>query len=167
VGFLVNLGVAVGEEAIFRGYLLTGLDAVWGRWRALSIMMIVFGSFHLIAYSEGGLQSGTLALAILLATLFGGLLGLVYLRTGSLWVPVILHFAWNFVESDLLNLSGDLTNPNLIGALTHLEMPLSLTEVVPGNVVVVEGLAFGVISIGLWLWLRHGRREEVVREDST
>jgi membrane protease YdiL (CAAX protease family) len=68
VGFLVNLGVAVGEETIFRGYLLSGLNAALGRWRALLSMMFIFGVFHLFAYAESGLQSATLALAILLAS---------------------------------------------------------------------------------------------------
>jgi membrane protease YdiL (CAAX protease family) len=155
VGFLVNLSVAVGEETIFRGYLLSSLKLVWGCWRALLAMMVIFGLFHLFAYSEEGLQSGTLALAILLATLFGGLFGLVYLRTGSLWLPVILHFSWNFVENDVFNLSGDLNNLNLVGALTHLQKPLTMTEMGLGNMVVVESLAFACIALGLWLWLRH------------
>jgi membrane protease YdiL (CAAX protease family) len=154
VGLLVNLCVAVGEETIFRGYLLGSLCPVWGRWRALLAMMVIFGAFHLIAYSEGGLQSGTLALAILLATLFGGLFGLVYLRTGTLWLPVVLHFTWNFVESDLLNLTGELNNVNLVGAITHLHKPLTLTELSLGNIVLVESLGFAIITLGLWLWLR-------------
>ena len=63
----------------------------------------------------------SLTLAILLASLFGLLFGLIYLRTGSLWLPVALHFTWNFIENDLLNLSADFTNPNLVGAMTRLQ----------------------------------------------
>lgn len=154
VGLLVNLGVAVGEETIFRGYLLSSLKLAWGGWRALLAMMVIFGLFHLIAYSEGGFQSGSLALAILLATLFGGLFGLVYLRLGSLWLPVVLHFTWNFVENDLLNLTGEINNVNLVGALTHLQKPLTTIDIGLGNIVVVEALAFVIIALGLWLWLR-------------
>ena len=116
-------------------------------------MMIIFGLFHLPAYSEAGLHPGTLFLAILLASLFGLLFGLAYLRTGSLWLPISLHFSWNFIENDLLNLPADSTNPNLIGALTRLHSPLTLAEVGWGNVVVVETLAFGMIAFGVWLWL--------------
>jgi membrane protease YdiL (CAAX protease family) len=155
VGLLVNVGVAIGEETIFRGYLLSGLKSAWGKWAALALMMVIFGLFHLPAYSEGGLQAGTLTLAILLASLFGLLFGLVYLRTGTLWLPVALHFAWNFVETDLLNLTADSTNPNLIGALTYLQNPLTMSEVGLGNVVVVETLAFAVIALGLWIGLRR------------
>ena len=155
--FLVNLVVAVGEETIFRGYLLTSLNAVIGRWPALIAMMGIFGLFHLITYVESGLESATLALGILLAALFGGLFGLVYLRTRSLWLPVVLHFTWNFMETDLLNLTGDLTNPNLVGALTRIQSPLSLNGVGWGNIVVLEGLVFAVIALAVLVWLRLER----------
>jgi len=154
VGLLVNLCVAVGEETIFRGYLLTSLDKIWGNRKAFIVMSAVFGLFHLVAYSESGLQSGTLALAILLATLFGVLFGWVRLQTGSLWLPVTLHFAWNFIENDVLNLTGDLSNVNLVGAITHIQVPLTMTEVTLGIMVFIETLAFAIISLGLWLWLR-------------
>ena len=157
VGLLVNTGVAIGEETVFRGYLLTGLKTVWGKWAALALMMVIFGLFHLPAYFEGGMRSGTLTLALLLASLFGLLFGLVYLRTRSLWLPVILHFTWNFMDNDLFNLTADSTNPNLVGALTRLQSPLAMSESGFGNVILVEMLAFGIIALGVWLWLRHTR----------
>ena len=155
VGLLVNTGVAIGEETVFRGYLLTGLNKAWGKWVALGVMTVIFGLFHLPAYIEGGMQSGTLTLAILLASLFGLLFSLIYLRTGSLWLPVALHFTWNFIENDLLNLSADSTNPNLVGAVTRLQNPLTMTEISWANVVVLKSLAFAMIVFGVWLWLRN------------
>ena len=165
VGLLINVGVAIGEETVFRGYLLTGLKKAWGRWAALGVMTVIFGLFHLPAYIEGGIQSATLTLAILLASMFGLLFGLIYLRTGSLWLPVALHFTWNFVENDLLNLSADLTNPNLIGALTRLRPPLTMTGFAWGNVIVLEAMALALIAFGIWLWLRN--RQEVEAALST
>jgi membrane protease YdiL (CAAX protease family) len=161
VGLLVNIGVAIGEETVFRGYLLTGLKTAWGKWAGLALMTVIFGLFHLPAYFEGGMRSGTLTLAILLASLFGLLFGLVYLRTDSLWLPVSLHFTWNFVENDLFNLTADSTNQNLIGAVTRLRGPLTAAELGFGNVVVVEMLAFGIIALGVWLWLKRKQANEV------
>ena len=165
VGLLVNIGVAIGEETIFRGYLLTGLKTVWGKWTGLALMMVIFGLFHLPAYFEGGMRSGTLTLAIFLASLFGFLFGLIYLRTNSLWLLVSLHFTWNFVENDLLNLTADSNNVNLIGALTRLHSPLTMTEISLGNVVVIEMLAFVLIALGVWLWLKY--RETSITKLST
>jgi membrane protease YdiL (CAAX protease family) len=118
-------------------------------------MMITFGLFHLVAYIESGLQSQTLALAILLASLFGGLFGLIYLHTRSLWLPVALHFTWNFVENDVLNVTGQISNPNLIGALTRMQAPLTTTRLGWGNIVLLETLVFAFIALGVMLWLRH------------
>ncbi len=151
VGLLVNVGVAIGEETLFRGYLLTGLRAAWGKWTALIVMTVVFGLFHLPAYFEDGMDSAALTLAIVLASLFGLLFGLVYLRTGTLWLPASLHFAWNFIENDLLNLTADSTNQNLVGALTRLQAPLQAGSIA---VVLVETLAFCLIAVCIWLWLR-------------
>jgi len=105
----------------------------------------------LLAYSEGGMQSGTLALAILLATLFGLLFGLVRLHTGTLWMPVALHFTWNFIETDVFNLTGDLHNVNLVGAITRLQPPLTMSAISPGNIVILEFGAFAIIAALLWL----------------
>lgn len=154
VGLLVNVSVAVGEETIFRGYLLTGLKAAWNKWVAIILMTVIFGLFHLPAYSEGGLHAGTLTLAIILASLFGLLFGLIYLHTRSLWLPISLHFTWNFVENDVLNMTADPNNVNLIGALTRLQSPLSITEMSLGNVVIIEALMFSVIALGVWLFLK-------------
>ena len=155
VGLLVNIGVAIGEETIFRGYLLTGLKAAAGKWPALAVMTIIFGLFHLPAYGEAGMRAGTLTLAIILASLFGLLFGIIYLRTGALWLPVSLHFTWNFIENDVFNLTAESTNVNLIGALTRLQSPLTMTRLGLGNVVVVEGLVLGIIALGAWAWVRH------------
>lgn len=155
VSILVNICIAVGEETLFRGYLLTRLKTVLSRGWAVFFMMTTFGLFHLVAYIENGLQSQTLALAILLASLFGGLFGLIYLHTRSLWFPVALHFTWNFVENDVLNVTGETSNPNLIGALTRMQAPLTTTQLSWGNIVLLESLIFACIALGVMLWLRR------------
>jgi len=151
VGLLVNVGVAIGEETIFRGYLLTGLRLAWGKWIGLLAMTIIFGLFHLPAYMSDAMGSGPLTLAVMLASAFGLLFGVVYLRTGSLWLPAGLHFAWNFVENDLLNLTADSSNVNLVGALTTTSLP-------PMTVVLLEALALAVIALCIGLWMRRPLR---------
>jgi len=164
VSLVINTLVALGEELIFRAYLLTGLQAAWGRGKALVIMMLVFGLIHLPAYSEQGIQSFVLLYALGFAAVVGAVLGLIYFRTGSLWMPIGLHFAWNFVENDVLNLTGDMTNPNLIGALTWLQGPLALTGSTYGKALVLDTLAFALLCAGLWLWFR--RPSPALRETS-
>lgn len=153
VTLLINTLVALGEEITFRAYLLTGLERAWGRWIGPAIMTVVFGLVHLPAYIAQGMQSLILVLAIALAAVMGMLLGLIYLRTGSLWLPVGIHFAWNFVENDLLNLTGDATNANLIGTMTRLQGPLLPTGAGYENAIVLDWAAFVILSIVIWLWM--------------
>ena len=54
-------------------------------------------------------------------------------------------------------MTADPNNVNLIGALTRLQSPLSMTEMSFGNVVVIEMLMFGVIAFGIWLLLKYMR----------
>lgn len=152
VSLLINALVALGEEIIFRAYLLTGLKEAWGQWRGLAIMMVVFGIMHLPAYMAQGMHPLVLIVALTLAAILGAVFGLLYLRTGSLWLPLGIHFAWNFVENDLLNLTGDATNTHLIGAVTRLQGPLVPAGAAYGNAIALDLLAFVILSIGLGLW---------------
>jgi membrane protease YdiL (CAAX protease family) len=154
VSLVINTLVALGEELIFRAYLLTGLQAAWGCSKALVIMLLVFGLVHLPAYSEQGMQSLALIYALGLAAMIGAALGLIYLRTGSLWMPIGIHLAWNLVENDVLNLPADLGNPNLIGALTRLQGPFALAGNY-GNALVLDTLAFIILCAAVWLWFRR------------
>ena len=119
----------------------------------MAIMMVVFGLVHLPAYMAQEMQSLVLVLAIALAAVMGLLFGLIYLRTGSLWLPVGIHFAWNFVENDLLNLTGDATNSNLIGAVTRLQGPLLPTNAGYTNAIVLDWAALLILGIAVWLWM--------------
>lgn len=149
VSLLINASVAVVEEIIFRAYLLTGLKVAWGRTIALVVMAVVFSLLHAPALE--GQSPLTLAAALLLLAGFGLVFGWVYLRTGSLWLPVGIHFAWDFVENDLLNLSGDMANPHVIGLVTRLQGPFPLAGL--ENALLLDVLALALLCLGLWLWL--------------
>lgn len=85
-GFLVNLVMiaglaAIGEELIFRG-ILVRLFREWTRNIHLAVFIpaFLFSAFHLQFYGF----FGRLAL--------GMLLGYLFVWSGSLWVPVMVHF---------------------------------------------------------------------------
>jgi membrane protease YdiL (CAAX protease family) len=150
----INVLVALGEEVIFRAYLLNGLDQVWGHGRAIAAMMLVFGVLHLPSYANLGMGLAALVGAVSLACAFGALFGIAYLRTRSLWLPTGVHFAWNFFENDVFNLPGSASNPNLVGALTRLQGPL---DSVDGSGVVLDLFAFALLCVGMRAWLATRR----------
>jgi len=85
---------AAAEEALLRGYPLQALAEVWGPGRALVATSVVFGALHL--GNPGATALGTVNVAAA-----GMLLGVVYLRTGSLWWATGVHLGWNWAHGYL------------------------------------------------------------------
>ena len=78
--------VPICEEVLFRGLLLRGLKYTYGAASALFVSSILFGLSHF-----------RLPTAILPATIAGLLLGLIALRSGSIWPSIAMHAAVNTV----------------------------------------------------------------------
>ncbi len=85
---------AAAEEALMRGYPLQALAQAWGPSVALLVTSIAFGVGHL-----GNPEVTWLGLANIAAA--GLLLGVVYLRTGSLWWATGVHLGWNWAQGYL------------------------------------------------------------------
>lgn len=83
MAFVACVGAPVSEEVLFRGYIYPVVKGVTGRWVGILFSGLLFGLIH---YNLGGLPT---------LVLMGCLLALAYEKTGSLWVPVITHMAFN------------------------------------------------------------------------
>jgi membrane protease YdiL (CAAX protease family) len=71
------------EEVVFRGYFYPVMKRYAGLWPAAVCSALVFAAAH-----------GNLT-ALLPLFVFGGLLVLIYEKTGSLWAPVAVHCCFN------------------------------------------------------------------------
>ncbi len=97
---IVLLFGAVGEEMMFRGYAFQILALAIGEYATVLPMGVLFGLAHMNNLHITGL-------AILNTVLWGVLLGVAYLRSRDLWLPIGLHFGWNWALPLLgVNLSG-------------------------------------------------------------
>jgi len=81
----------MGEEVICRGYLLR----IWTR--SLSLPAGLFISSTVFAAGHLG-NAGFNALAFLNTVLSGILLGVIYARSGSLWLVSGIHAGWNTAQ---------------------------------------------------------------------
>ncbi|MCU1233118.1 MAG: Abortive infection protein [Candidatus Solibacter sp.] len=88
VSILLAAG-SVGEELFFRGYGFQQLLVACGPWATVIPVGVVFGLLH------GGNPSASWFSAVNTAG-FGILFGYGYLRSRDLWLPIGLHFGWNF-----------------------------------------------------------------------
>lgn len=159
VSVLINASVALLEETIFRGYLISALRTVCSLKTVLFFSSIIFSLAHLLPYSNRYSTVDT-GLLLVLFTLFGLLFGWTYIKTGSLWLPIAIHFAWDFFENDVINLSGDSSNPHLIGAVTSLKGPLNLPAI--ENAILLDFIALILIISGIYFWLSRQKNKNMV-----
>jgi hypothetical protein len=135
---------------MFRGYLLPGLTRAWGERAALIVMAVLFAVPHLLV---SGASETHWALFTAALALPGLMLGCTALRSGDLWLPVGIHFAWNLVQGDLLNLTGSPARGTVFGAVTEQAGPAWFVGTRYGIEVGVAGvLALLAVSAGAYLW---------------
>ena len=88
--------VAVCEEVVFRGVLFRLIDDRWNTVVALLISALVFGAAHFT--NPGATWWSSLAIAVEA----GLLLGAAYKFSGNLWLPIGIHWIWNYLEGPVL-----------------------------------------------------------------
>lgn len=85
-----------GEEIAYRSLMLNGLQVILGKaWMAVFIMAAAFGLAH------AGNPNATI-LSVLGNALGGLVYGIAFLGSRRIWLPLGLHFAWNFVQAPVL-----------------------------------------------------------------
>ncbi|MDQ1638905.1 MAG: protease family protein [Pyrinomonadaceae bacterium] len=111
---LLFVFAALAEEALFRGYPLQTLTRAKLAWLAIFLTSVPFAAVHL---NNPNVVKGFTFINTALA---GVWLAVAYLRTRSLWLPLGVHWAWNWALGSLFGLpvSGITTiapNPLLHG----------------------------------------------------
>jgi len=95
--FLILFISATNEELVFRGYPFQKLVESLGPGGAVVLASACFGLMHL------GNPDHTL-FSTINTMLVGVPLSIAYLRTRALWMPVGIHFAWNYVQGFVFGL---------------------------------------------------------------
>jgi len=97
---IVLLFGAAGEEMLFRGYLFQVLVKAIGPFATILPMAVLFGLAH-------SANLNFTILALINTVLWGIVLGYSFILSGDLWLPIGLHFGWNWMLPLLgVNLSG-------------------------------------------------------------
>ncbi len=89
--FLVFLCIAISEELVVRGYFLQVINNVWGGTAAVVTTSVFWGFAHL-------LNPRATLLSVLNIIVIGLIFAYAYNITGRLWLPVAVHFSWNFAQ---------------------------------------------------------------------
>ena len=160
------LSVGISEELLFRGYLLRNLSegfnfpAISAR-RAVVLAWVLgsllFGFAHAANPNATVISTANIALA-------GIFLGIGYVLTGDLAIPIGVHITWNFFQGNVFGfpVSGSLTS-----FATFVSIDQGGPELWTGGPFGPEGGLIGVIAIVLgtvltWLWIRWTRAQATV-----
>ena len=106
--------VAVGEEIVFRGIMFRLLDSQFNVWVALLISAVVFGIAHIIN------PNATVVSTIGISLASGVLFGLLFKYYRTLWVPIGIHWSWNFVQGTVTGspVSGMVPDYSILNSVT-------------------------------------------------
>lgn len=157
LGFLLFIAIALGEELLFRGYILNNLMLSMPRMVALLISAVLFSLMHIFNSDFTWFSFWDL-------TLGGLLLGISYIYTKSLWFPIAQHFSWNFFQ-------GTIFGFNVSGNVTYSLFAQSRTtdNYWNGGKFGFEGSVLSIIFqliaiIGIWWYYNRKSNSEIVRE---
>ena len=163
IPFVFYIGVSILEELLFRGYLLLNLaeainmKAISSR-VAVIISLVLTSAVFGVAHAAN--PSATL-ISTLNITVAGIFLGLAYVLTGSLAIPLGIHLTWNFFQGNVFGFPVSGTN-NFSTSVFAIEQggPLAWTGGPFGPEAGIIGLLAmlaGTLSIVWWVRRRYGK----------
>lgn len=132
------LAPAVCEELAFRGFILSGLQRSRRRWLPIVISALLFGVIHMIPKQQFN------------AALLGLVLGLLAVRSGSLYPGILFHFLFNGAQVMASRMKAEDLNTGVMQWLVTIQQSDGISS--PRfriSVVIVCGL----ISAALIAWL--------------
>jgi hypothetical protein len=151
-GLWAFLCVSLFEEALFRGFLFQRLRDGLGTTPTQVLLAAFFAVAH---WNNPGMVGATKAWATVDIALAAVFLGLAYLRTGSLALPIGIHLGWNWTQGNVLGfgVSGTTGRPGWLKPVFQ-DRP----EWVTGGAFGLEASVFGVLAVLVGIALLFARR---------
>ena len=147
---------AACEEIIFRGILFKMIDEQFNTVVAFAVSAIFFGAVHLA--NPGATWWAGLAIAIEA----GIMLSAAYKYSGTLWMPIGIHWAWNYMQGNILgfavsggNAGESIFIPEITGPDIITGGPFGAEASI---VAVIIGSILSVLLIVSWLRSRRHSR---------
>lgn len=155
-GLGTAFAAAVSEEILFRGIIFRITEEKLGSYLALAISALLFGAAHFAN------PNSTLLAALGIAVQAGLLLGAAYIYSKNLWLPIALHFAWDFTQAGIF---GATSSGNIIGKsllTTKIEGPVLISGGPFGPEGSIQATVFCLIAAIILMILNH-RQNKIVK----
>ena len=88
----IFLVIGISEEIVCRGIIFRLISDKWNVATGLVVSALLFGFLHV--FNEGATVWASLAIALN----SGWLMGIAYAYHQTIWVPIGMHWAWNYLE---------------------------------------------------------------------
>jgi membrane protease YdiL (CAAX protease family) len=155
IPFAIMFTVAIIEEILVRGIIFRIAEEKLGSYVALTISSILFGIFHL-------LNPNCTLISFACITIAGSMMGAAFIYSRNLWMPIALHFAWNFTQSGIF---GAITSGNeKTGSL--LEAKIQGPEFITGGEFGPEGSiqAIAFCALGtIFLLILSQKKDKIIK----
>ena len=152
-GYLIFFLIgSCNEEIMIRGYILTNLCSSMNRYLALFLSSLLFALMHLG-------NSNVTWLAFINILLAGVLLGIYFIHQKNLWLPIGLHFSWNYFQGPVYGF--EVSGVNIKGMVIQ---NMSGEDWLTGGPFGLEGSLITTVLMVLAitvLHLKYGRPESV------
>lgn len=162
------LCVGISEEMLFRGYQIRNLaEGIQGRILHPKMALLVS---YLLASSVFGVAHAANPNATLMSSLFliiaGLFLGLGYILTGELAIPIGLHITWNFFQGNVFGFPVSGTDAGSTIVAIQQNGPALWTGGAFGPESGLIGLIAIAIGCGLiFLWIKSTRKSVQLVDD--
>ncbi|WP_314953271.1 type II CAAX endopeptidase family protein [Hoylesella loescheii] len=146
----IFLVIGISEEIACRGIIFRLISDKWNVTTGLVVSSLLFGFLHI--FNEGATVWSSLALALN----SGWLMGMAYAYHQTIWVPIGMHWAWNYIQGNIFgcSVSGQATG------LTPLITPsISGPDILTGGefgpeasiITIVIGIAISIVYTMLYI----------------
>lgn len=125
--------IGFNEELVFRGIILNLFLDKFGNSKkgivtATVLSSVIFGAVHLTNIFSG-VSVGSAVVQAIQAAILGGLLAAIYLRSGNIWIVIIVHALTDFasmLSSGIYGMGNAVDSINQLSWLNFVTVPIFL-----------------------------------------
>lgn len=161
VGLLLSFAafsiVAVCEEVLFRGILFRMIDERYGALLAFIISSLTFGAVHLMTVDFWT--------TIAISAEAGFMLAAAYKFRNNLWIPIGIHWAWNFTLGPIFGVGVSGISEDAYAIIPEISGPYILTGGDNGFEGSIVTLVLGVATGVLLLWWIYRKQSLIYQKE--
>ncbi|MEZ0481139.1 lysostaphin resistance A-like protein [Planococcus sp. SSTMD024] len=132
-GFIIAIIAPIAEEFVFRGVILNQMMGLFGSWKGIGFTSLIFAVFHLNFFG---------------AFLFAVIASLLYVKTGNLLAPILLH-----LFNNTLAVYQAFANTSFMDWLTVTSVNELYTKAAPNLIALI---ASTVLLLFIISWMARG-----------